>query len=201
MLLLVGLGNPGPDYANNRHNIGFMALDEIARRYGFAPWREKFQGLAAEGRITLPDGTEQRLLALKPMTYMNLSGGAVGKALQFYKIAPADMVVFHDELDIAPGRIKVKKGGGAGGHNGLRSIDGQIGPDYWRVRLGIGHPGHRDLVLNYVLGNFAKTDQDWLQPLFTTLAAEFSLLAAGQFEAYASRVVAALTPAKQTKEA
>lgn len=157
MQLFVGLGNPGGKYAANRHNIGFMALDRIADDHGFAPWRSKFQGQVTEGTL---DG--QKVILLKPMTFMNLSGQSVGEAMRFYKLTPDDVTVFHDELDLAPGKVRVKDGGGHAGHNGLRSIHQHIGADYQRVRLGIGHPGHKDRVAGYVLSDFAKADQDWL---------------------------------------
>ena len=160
MKLFVGLGNPEPGYARNRHNIGFMAADAIAAAHGFGPWRAKFHGQIAEGRL----GPEKVLL-LKPGTYMNLSGDAVRAALQFYKLEPGDVVVFHDELDLAPGRVRVKTGGGTAGHNGIRSIAAHIGPDFTRVRLGIGHPGDKRLVSNYVLGDFAKADAEWVDDL------------------------------------
>lgn len=165
MLLLVGLGNPGAQYARNRHNIGFMAVDEIIRRHSFGPEREKFSARLSDGRF----GTE-KVVALKPMTFMNLSGQAVGEAMRFFKISPEQVVVFHDDLDLAPGKVKVKQGGGHGGHNGLRSLDTHIGKDYWRVRLGIGHPGHKDRVHGYVLSDFSKADADWLEPLLGALA-------------------------------
>ncbi|MGH1426159.1 MAG: aminoacyl-tRNA hydrolase [Pseudooceanicola sp.] len=157
MQLFVGLGNPGNKYAANRHNIGFMVLDAIASDHGFAPWKSKFQGHIAEGVM----GGEKVLL-LKPATFMNLSGQSVGEAMRFYKLTPGDVTVFHDELDLAPGKVRVKQGGGHAGHNGLRSIHQHIGADYARVRLGIGHPGHKDRVAGYVLSDFAKADQDWL---------------------------------------
>jgi len=155
--IFAGLGNPGAKYARNRHNIGFMALDRIAEDHGFGPWKSRFQGQVCEGRL----GAEKVLL-LKPETYMNLSGQAVGEAMRFYKLAPGDVTVFHDELDLAPGKVRLKQGGGHAGHNGLRSIHGHIGEDYARVRLGIGHPGRKDLVSHYVLHDFAKADADWL---------------------------------------
>ncbi|HBS48790.1 MAG TPA: aminoacyl-tRNA hydrolase [Rhodobacteraceae bacterium] len=157
MQIFAGLGNPGAKYARNRHNIGFMALDRIAEDHGFGPWKSRFQGQVCEGRL----GAEKVLL-LKPETYMNLSGQAVGEAMRFYKLAPGDVTVFHDELDLAPGKVRLKQGGGHAGHNGLRSIHGHIGEDYARVRLGIGHPGRKDLVSHYVLHDFAKADADWL---------------------------------------
>ncbi|MEM6275524.1 MAG: aminoacyl-tRNA hydrolase [Pseudomonadota bacterium] len=174
MQLFVGLGNPGAKYAMNRHNIGFMALDRIADDHGFAPWRGKFQGSVSEGRL----GTEKVLL-LKPETFMNKSGQSVGEAMRFYKLTPADLTVFHDELDLAPAKLKVKQGGGHAGHNGLRSIHGHVGEDYRRVRLGIGHPGHKDAVSGYVLGNFAKADGDWLEDLLRGISDGASELAQG----------------------
>ena len=175
MLLWAGLGNPEPGMARQRHNIGFMAIDAIARQHGFSPWRRRFKGAFAEGQI----GPE-RVLALKPLTYMNASGESVQQATAFYRIAPSQIVAFHDELDLAPGRIRVKQGGGAAGHNGLRSMDRQLGtPDYWRVRLGIGHPGARERVLGHVLGDFGKLDQDWLAALLEAVADAAPLLAEG----------------------
>ena len=159
MRLLVGLGNPGASYAYNRHNIGFMALERIAKSFAFGPWRARFQGHACEGEI---EGA--RVVALKPGTFMNLSGQAVGEISRFYKIEPADVTVLHDELELAAGRLKIKQGGGNAGHNGLKSIDAHIGVDYWRVRLGIGHPGDKNLVSGYVLQDFAKADAVWLDP-------------------------------------
>ncbi|NUH65070.1 aminoacyl-tRNA hydrolase [Sulfitobacter sp. S0837] len=157
MKLIVGLGNPGAKYARNRHNIGFLALDRIAGDHGFAPWKGKFQGSVSEGRF----GSDRAVL-LKPETFMNNSGQSVQAAMKFYKIDPADVIVFHDELDLAPGKVKCKTGGGHAGHNGLRSIHQHIGPDYDRVRLGIGHPGHKDAVAGYVLRDFPKADDAWL---------------------------------------
>ena len=170
--------------ARHRHNVGFMAVDVIARRHGFAPWRQRFKGLATEGMVA-----GEKILALKPMTYMNVSGASVQAACAFYKIPPGDIAVFHDELDLAPGKIRVKKGGGAAGHNGLRSMDQQLGtPDYWRVRIGIGHPGHKDRVTGHVLGDFAKMDMDWLLPLLDAMADEAGALAAGRPEEFMSKV-------------
>ncbi|MCB8873815.1 aminoacyl-tRNA hydrolase [Acidisoma silvae] len=184
MLLWVGLGNPEPAMARQRHNIGFMALDVIAHRHGFTPWRPRFKGLLAEGRVG-----GQKVLALKPMTYMNLSGQSVQQALSFFKIEPADLTVFHDELDLIPGKLRVKRGGGAAGHNGLRSIDQLIGtPEYGRVRLGIGHPGHKDRVHGYVLGDFAKADQSWLLPFLDAVADSAGLLADGEPEKFMTSV-------------
>ncbi|SMF46374.1 peptidyl-tRNA hydrolase [Tistlia consotensis] len=197
MLLLVGLGNPGPSYAGNRHNIGFIALDAIARRHGFGPWRRRFQGEVAEGQLA-----GEKVLALKPLTYMNESGRAVGEASRFYKIEPQDVIVLHDELDLAPGKVKVKAGGGAAGHNGLRSITSHIGPYFRRVRLGIGHPGHKDRVLGWVLSDFAKADAEWLERLTDAVAADAPLLAENSEKAdgsFMSRVNQAVFPPKPRK--
>lgn len=157
MKLFVGLGNPGAKYAQNRHNIGFMAVDHIASYHGFAPWRSKFQGQITEGRLG-----RDKVLLLKPETFMNLSGQSVGEAMRFYKLDSTDVVVFHDELDLAPAKVRLKSGGGHAGHNGLRSIHQHISPHYHRVRLGVGHPGHKDRVSGYVLSDFAKADENWL---------------------------------------
>lgn len=165
MQLLVGLGNPGPKYERNRHNIGFMAVDEIVRRHGFSGWRARFQGQTAEGEI---GGV--RVLALKPATFMNESGRAVGEALRFFKLQAEQVAVVHDELDLAPGRLKIKQGGGHGGHNGLRSVDAHIGRDYWRIRLGIGHPGDKAKVHGYVLSDFGKAEWADAERLIETVA-------------------------------
>jgi len=172
--LWVGLGNPGPQYAMHRHNVGFMALDTIADLHNFGPAQKKFQGWLHEGRI----GTHKVLL-LKPATFMNESGRAVGEALRFYKLGTDALTVFHDELDLAPFKVKVKQGGGHAGHNGLRSIDQHLGPDFRRVRLGIGHPGHKDRVNGYVLGNYAKAELDPLTDMLGAVAAEAEWLAKG----------------------
>ena len=174
MQLWVGLGNPEPQYALHRHNVGFMALDVIAEDHGFSPWKKQFQGLTSEGRI----GSD-KILLLKPLTFMNNSGRAIRAALDFYKLTPEDVTVFHDELDIAPMRVKVKRGGGTAGHNGLRSTDAQIGPDFRRIRIGIGHPGHKDRVTGYVLGNYAKSEMDALAAMLGALSAEAGWLAQG----------------------
>jgi len=181
--LFVGLGNPGPAYAGHRHNVGFMAVDRLAGVYGFDLWRARFQGLTADGRI----GGE-KLLLLKPQTFMNESGQAVRRALDFFKLEPADLTVFYDELDLAPGRVKVKTGGGAAGHNGIRSIAAHIGPEFHRVRLGIGHPGHKDRVTGYVLGDFAKTDRTWVADMLDAVAAETAWLVAGDAPRFMSEV-------------
>ena len=195
MLLLVGLGNPGSGYARNRHNIGFMAADEIVRRHSFAPFRTKFQGELTEGKI----GT-QKVLVLKPMTYMNESGRSVQAAMNFYKIKPEDVVVFHDELDLAAGKIRIKRGGGHGGHNGLRSIDAHIGPNFGRVRLGIGHPGDKDKVVGHVLKDFAKSDQDWLDKLMPVIADEVGYLIGGDDPGFMNRVALAMNPPRPKPE-
>lgn len=189
MKLVVGLGNPGPKYERTRHNIGFMAVDEIVRRHGFRSPREKFHGIAWEGDV---DG--ERIVALKPMTFMNESGVSVAAAARFYKIEPADVIVLHDELDLAPGKMRVKRGGGAAGHNGLRSIDAHLGNDYWRVRLGIGHPGRKDLVLHFVLQNFLPEETVWLDKLIPAVAEAMPLLLAGQDSGFMSKVGLLIDP-------
>ncbi len=189
--LLVGLGNPGPDYAHHRHNVGFMALDRIAARHNLGAPKSRFRALASEGHIG-----GLKVLALKPMTFMNSSGDAVAEAVRFYKLPPERVIVLYDELDLAPGKLKVKKGGGAAGHNGIRSIDAAIGPDFWRVRIGIGHPGRKEAVLGYVLHAFAKTDRDWLDPLLDAIADDIETMAAGQSELFMTKVAARLAPPK-----
>ena len=184
MLLWVGLGNPEPGMARNRHNIGFIAVDVMADRHGFAPWRRRFSGLVSEGVIG-----GQRLMLLKPLTYMNVSGKSVQAAAGFFKISPDAITVFHDELDLAPGKIRVKQGGGAAGHNGLRSLDQHLGTqNYQRVRLGIGHPGDKDRVTGHVLGNFSALDEDWLVPMLEAVSEAAPLLAATQSEAFMTKV-------------
>ncbi|MDA9525358.1 peptidyl-tRNA hydrolase [Bradyrhizobium sp. CCBAU 11434] len=183
MRLFVGLGNPGAKYARNRHNIGFMAVDEIARRHGFSPWRRRFQGETSEGTL----GTE-RVILLKPTTYMNDSGRAVQEAASFFKIAPSDTTVFHDELELPPGKVRVKIGGGIAGHNGLRSISAHIGNEYRRVRLGIGHPGVKEMVHGHVLSDFAKADNDWVTTLCDAVAEHAALVAKGTDATFANRV-------------
>jgi len=190
MRLLVGLGNPGARYERTRHNIGFMAADAIVRRHGLPPFKAKFQGEVTEGLI---GGV--KTLVLKPQTFMNLSGDSVGAAARFYKIEPKEIAVLHDELDLAPGKMRVKQGGGAAGHNGLRSIDAALGPDYWRVRLGIGHPGAKELVLTYVLQNFASDEQSsWLPALIDAVAEAVPLLAADDAPGFMSKVTTILNP-------
>ena len=191
MILLVGLGNPGDKYARNRHNIGFRAVDAVADAFDFGPERAKHQGLMREGRI----GTEKAVL-LKPQTYMNESGRSVGAVVQFYKLDPAEVVVFHDELDLAPGKIRVKQGGGHAGHNGLRSIQSQLGADYRRVRLGIGHPGDKSKVSGYVLHDFAKADDAWIGPLLAGIARHAEWLAKGEDQRFQSSVAQDAAPPK-----
>ena len=183
MQLWVGLGNPGPQYAMHRHNVGFMAADTLAEVHGFSSAQKKFQGWFLEGRIG-----GQKILLLKPATFMNESGRAVGEALRFYKLGTDALTVFHDELDLAPFKVKVKQGGGTAGHNGLRSIDQHLGPDFRRVRLGIGHPGHKDRVTGHVLGNFAKSELDPLADMLGAIAAEAGRLAVGENERFMSDV-------------
>ncbi len=196
MHLIVGLGNPGAEYAHNRHNIGFMAVDAIARTHAYPPFRAKFNGLVSDAQI---DG--ERVLLLKPSTFMNRSGDCVGQAVKFYKLAPADITVIYDELDLVPGKLRVKTGGGNGGHNGLRSIDPVIGTAYQRVRIGIGHPGHKDLVTRHVLGNFAKSDAEWLEPLLAAVANNAGLLAKGDAANFMNRVANATNPEPEPKPA
>ncbi|MDF3023360.1 MAG: aminoacyl-tRNA hydrolase [Alphaproteobacteria bacterium] len=191
MRLFVGLGNPGKQYQLNRHNIGFMALDVIVERHKFSDWEKKFQGLVSTGNL----GGEKVLL-LKPQTFMNVSGQSVQAAAAFYKILPDDIVVFHDELDLAPGKLRVKKGGGAAGHNGLRSIDEHLGQMYWRVRLGIGHPGMKEMVSGYVLGNFGSVDEKWLVPLLSGIGENAERLAKGDTAGFMSKVAQEVEPPK-----
>jgi peptidyl-tRNA hydrolase, PTH1 family len=183
MRLFVGLGNPGAKYAHNRHNIGFMAVDEIARRHGFAPWRRRFQGETAEGSL---DG--ERVVLLRPATFMNESGRAVQEAAGFFKLAPGEVTVFQDELELPPTKVRVKVGGGIAGHNGLRSISAHIGNDYRRVRLGIGHPGVKELVHGYVLSDFAKDERPWVQALCEAVAESAGLLTTDRDSTFQNRV-------------
>lgn len=183
MRLFVGLGNPGAKYASNRHNIGFLAVDEIQRRHGFAPWRRRFQGETSEGVLD-----HEKVVLLKPGTYMNESGRAVQEAANFFKIAPADVTVFQDELELPPAKVRVKVGGGIAGHNGLRSISAHIGNEYRRVRLGIGHPGVKELVHSHVLSDFAKSDRAWVEALCEAVADNAGLLAKGQDASFANKV-------------
>ncbi len=191
MRLFVGLGNPGAKYARNRHNIGWMAVERIAADHGFAPFRTKFQGRISEGRL----GGEKVALLL-PTTFMNLSGQSVGEAARFYKVDPADVVVFHDEIDLAPGKLKCKTGGGHAGHNGLRSLHQHIGPDYARVRMGVGHPGHKDKVPGYVLHDFPKVDEDWLDDMLRGVSDGAPDLARGDTGRFLNAVARRLAPAR-----
>ncbi len=189
MRLLVGLGNPGARYARTRHNIGFLAVDEIVRRHGFGPWRARFQGQCAEGTI---DG--EKVLALKPETYMNNSGRAVAEATRFFKIEPAQVIVVHDDIDLAAGKLRYKLGGGHAGHNGLRDIDAHIGNGYGRVRLGVGHPGVPEDVHDHVLDEFSRADMAWVNPLIEAVAEAFPLLITGDGQKFATRVALILNP-------
>jgi PTH1 family peptidyl-tRNA hydrolase len=192
MFLLVGLGNPGTKYAGNRHNIGFMAVDEIVRRHGFSTWRKKFHGEISEGLLAL-----QKTLVLKPLTFMNESGQAVGEAIRFLNMEPEQVIVIYDEIDLMAGKVRVKLGGGAAGHNGIRSITAHIGPHYTRVRLGVGHPGDKTLVHPHVLSDFAKTDKVWLTPLLDAVAEYAALLVEGDTATFQNKVHLALAPAPE----
>jgi PTH1 family peptidyl-tRNA hydrolase len=183
MLLIVGLGNPGSGYAGNRHNIGFMVAEAIAKRHGIGPFRRRFQGVAAEGPLA-----GERVLLLLPGTYMNESGRAVAEAAGFYKLGAHDIVVFHDEIDLDPGKVRVKTGGGNAGHNGLRSISSHVGNDYRRVRIGVGHPGVKELVHSYVLNDFAKSERDWVETLCGIIADNAGLLAKGEDASFQNKV-------------
>ena len=193
MQLIVGLGNPGAQYAGNRHNIGWMAIDRIAADHGFSPWRARFQGLVAEGRLG-----DEKVVALKPQTFMNLSGQSVGEAMRYLRLDPADIVVLHDELDLAPGKCRVKTGGGHAGHNGLRSIHQHVGEAYRRVRLGIGHPGHKDRVAGYVLSDFAKADAAWLDDLIRGVSDGAPALAVRDDGRFMTAVAARTQPARNS---
>lgn len=189
MRLFVGLGNPGAQYAGNRHNIGFMAVDRIAADHGFTPWRARFQGEAAEGRLGL-----EKVVLLKPGTFMNLSGQSVGEAMRFFKLAPNEVTVFHDELDLAPGKVRLKVGGGHAGHNGLRSIHAHIGENYGRVRLGIGHPGDKAKVASYVLHDFAKAEETWLDDLMRGISDGAVALAADEGAKFQQAIAKRMAP-------
>jgi PTH1 family peptidyl-tRNA hydrolase len=193
MRIFAGLGNPGAAYAGHRHNVGFMAVDRIAADHGFTPWRRAFKGELAEGRLG-----DTKVALLKPGTYMNLSGESVGEALRFWKLTPADLTVFHDELDLAPGKLRVKDGGGHAGHNGLRSVHAHIGEGYGRVRIGIGHPGHKDAVAGYVLHDFAKSDDEWLEPLLQGLSEGAAALAAGDGARFMNAVALRTAPPRSS---
>lgn len=193
MRLFVGLGNPGAKYARNRHNIGFMAVERIAEDHGFGPWRAKFQGQLSEGRL----GTEKVAL-LKPETFMNLSGQSVSEATRFFKLEPADVTVFHDEIDLAPGRLKVKAGGGHAGHNGLRSIHAHIGEAYQRIRMGVGHPGRKEAVAGYVLHDFAKADEAWLDDMLRGISDGAAALAQGDAAKFQNAVALRTNPPRSS---
>ncbi len=194
MKLFVGLGNPGPKYARNRHNIGFMAVERIAEDHDFGPWRSKFQGDMAEGRLG-----DEKVLLLKPMTFMNRSGQSVGEAMRFYKLESTQVTVFHDELDLAPGKVRVKAGGGHAGHNGLRSIHDHIRAAYDRVRLGIGHPGRKEMVSPYVLSDFAKSDGDWLENVLQGVSDGAAHLALDEGGKFMNAVALRTAPARSSK--
>ncbi|MEX0278065.1 MAG: aminoacyl-tRNA hydrolase [Ruegeria sp.] len=196
MKLFVGLGNPGSKYARNRHNIGFMALERIADDHGFGPWKSKFQAEVSEGRL----GSEKVFL-VKPQTFMNRSGQSVGEAMRFYKLESPDVIVFHDELDLAPGKVRVKVGGGHAGHNGLRSVHEHISPAYDRVRLGIGHPGRKEMVSPYVLSDFAKSDADWLEDVLRGVSDGAEYLAADEGGKFMNAVALRTAPARSSKSA
>jgi PTH1 family peptidyl-tRNA hydrolase len=193
MKLLVGLGNPGKDYARHRHNVGFMALERIAARHGFGPWRKRHRGLVTEGLIG-----GRKVMLLMPQTFMNDSGQAVGEAQRYLKIPEDDIYVFHDEIDLAPGKLKVKVGGGNAGHNGLRSVSAHIGNDYPRVRIGVGHPGAKEKVIGYVLHDFSKADQDWLEPMLDAIAESAGHLASGDEARFLTEVTRRLQPAQSS---
>jgi PTH1 family peptidyl-tRNA hydrolase len=194
MLIFAGLGNPGAKYQHNRHNIGFMAVDAIHRKLPFGPWSKKFKAEVSEGEI---DG--KKVLLMKPQTFMNLSGEAVGEAMRFYKLTPSDLTVFHDELDLPAAKVRVKTGGGNGGHNGLKSIDAHCGRDYRRVRLGIGHPGVKELVYGHVLGDFAKADLAWLEPLLDDIAENAALLMKGDGSQFMNKLAGSAAPEPKRK--
>jgi peptidyl-tRNA hydrolase, PTH1 family len=195
MLILVGLGNPEPKYQGNRHNLGFRAVETIADRWSFGPARKRFQSAAREGHVPTPGG-EVRTLILRPQTFYNSTGNAVGEAVNFLKADPSDVVVFYDEIDLAPGRFRLKHGGGAAGNNGIRSITSQIGPHFRRARMGVGHPGHKDRVMGHVLSDFHKVEQAWVDDLCRACADALPLLAAGEDEKYQAEVMR-LAPAEK----
>ena len=194
MKLIVGLGNPGPKYARNRHNIGYMAVDRIAADYGFGAWKSKFQGVISEGRLG-----GGKIVLLKPETFMNRSGQSVGEAMRFFKLEPQDVIVLHDEIDLAPAKVRVKEGGGHAGHNGLRSVHGHIGPEYVRVRLGVGHPGRKEAVPGYVLHDFAKADETWLDDILRGVSDGADHLASGDNGKFMNAVALRTAPPRSSK--
>ncbi len=195
MYLLVGLGNPGYEYAKNRHNMGFMCIDEILKSYGFPPDKSKFSGFLTEGSID-----HQKVCLFKPLAYMNRSGKPAAEVSRFFKIPSDHIIVFHDDLDLVPGKVRVKQGGGHGGHNGLKDLDAHLGPSYWRVRIGIGRPFHKEAVTSYVLSNFSKEEHIWLDPLLSLLADEVHLLLTSSPEDYAAKIMQALPPLQPKME-
>jgi PTH1 family peptidyl-tRNA hydrolase len=195
MYLFVGLGNPGLEYAKNRHNVGFMCIDEIRRSYGFPPEKSKFSGFLTEGQV---DG--EKVFLFKPLAFMNRSGKPVAEVARFYKIPPENIIAFHDDLDLTPGKIRVKQGGGHAGHNGLRDMDAHIGQQYWRVRIGIGRPLHKGAVTSHVLSDFSKEDHVWLDPLLSLLADEVHLLFLDNPEEYTAKVMQLLPPPQHKSE-
>ena len=196
MLLLVGLGNPGPGHSKNRHNIGYMAVDEIVRRHSFGPWRRRFHGSVSEGRLA-----GRRATALMPETYMNLSGQSVGAAVRYYRIDLDRVIVIHDEIDLVPGKVRVKQGGGNAGHNGLRSIDTHIGRGYKRIRIGVGHPGVRDVVGDYLLHDFSKADEGWVEATTQAIADAIDVLVIGDIPGFMNKVSVATKPARPKRPA
>jgi len=187
MYIIAGLGNPGSKYANNRHNVGFMAADAIARRHSFSPWSKKFQAEIAEGKLA-----GERVLLIKPQTFMNLSGQAVGEAMRFYKLEPSALTVLYDEIDLVAGKLRIKTGGGAGGHNGIRSLDHHLGANYRRIRIGVGHPGVKELVHGHVLGDFAKADKVWLEPLLDAIADNAEMIVKGDESGLMNKIALAV---------
>lgn len=195
MILFIGLGNPGQSYQNHRHNIGFLAANAMAREFSFGPFKSKFQGQVSEGKIA-----GEKVLILKPETYMNRSGQSAREAMDFYKLSASDIFVFYDEIDIFPGKLKVKTGGGAAGHNGIRSLIAHLGEDFYRVRLGVGHPGHKDLVHNFVLSNFSKADGEWVKPVIEAVAKAAPRLIEGDIARFQTDVALELTPPKEESQ-
>ncbi len=188
MMILVGQGNPGTKYAGNRHNVGFMLVEKLAADHGFGPWKSKFQSEVSEGTVAI-DGRREKVLLMKPQTFYNESGRAVSEAVRFYKLAPGDVIVLHDEIDLAPGRLRVKRGGGHSGNNGVRSIMSHLGPEIRRVRIGVGHPGDKTRVMPHVLSDFSKADEAWTEPLFDAVSRSVSFLVSGDDERFQTEVM------------